>query len=67
MLLPLVPFVHITVPVQLLTLSSILVPEQTVLSASFELIIGVVGRAFTTILASKEDSLRQPFNSQTAP
>jgi hypothetical protein len=60
------PFDQITVPVQLLTLRFIVVPVQTILSASSESIVGGFGATFTTIVAVLEKSLVQPFTSQLA-
>jgi hypothetical protein len=60
------PFDQITVPVQLLTLRFIVVPVQTILSASSESIVGGFGATFTVIVLLLEKPLVQPFTSQLA-
>ncbi len=63
---PVVPFDQMTVPPQSLTLKFMLVPEQTILSASSDRIVGVDGMGLTTIVWVAETELAHPFKLQMA-
>ncbi len=58
---PVVPFDQMTVPLQSFTLKFMLVPAQTILSASFDIIVGADGFEFKDNVWIVEDKLTQEF------
>jgi hypothetical protein len=63
---PLVLSDHKMLPAQPLAVNVTLVPAQTILSASSELILGEAGIGFTTIVCVADAKLVQPFKVQVA-